>query len=523
MIFDMRRKATVLTALTALALSTTALTTTASAGAAESGSPLVRVSGPSPITKCPVPLVGGTLYRQAEVEPHVAADPARPGALIGVWQQDRFSNGGAQALVAGRSTDAGRTWNEVALPFSRCAPGGLPYDRASDPVVSIGPDGRAYTVGLSFTPNDLAPSFTTDDAIASATSTDGGRFWQRVRILDRDTNGDVQGSLDKEWVVADPTRPGLAYATWDHFTPNRDGSFHVPARFARTSDGGRTWSDPLTIAGLPTDEAATIDTPVVDARTGAVYVFFNWTTPGNVDQLAFVRSADQGRTWTKPQAITPVGSVGVVDPNNGKLLRTGDSLFSVATDPRTGRLYLAWQSGALNGGRYDESLLVTSGDQGRTWTSPKVVSTRTGGPAFLPTIAVNPAGQLGLTWYDFRKDNPATAALTTDVWFRTVSTTGSHVSDEQHLSGSFNFAAAPDAGGRFVGDYQGMTTIGSRFHPFFAITNCLLSCPANRTDIFSIAVTPSTDLRPSSKALDVSPRTTARLAPQAPLPQRRVR
>jgi hypothetical protein len=460
------------------------------AGATVSVPRLVRVSGFSPLADCRVPLVGGVLYRQAEVEPNVSANPARPESLIGVWQQDRFSNGGALGLVAGYSADAGKTWKEVPLPFSRCAAGGLGYDRASDPVVSIGPDGRAYAVSLSFTPNNLAPNFTTADAIASATSTNGGRTWQRVRVLDQDTNGDVQGSLDKEWVIADPARPGIAYVTWDHFTPNPDGSFHVPARFSRTTDGGQSWSAPLTIAAIPTDEAATIDTPVVDPRTGAVYVFFIWSTPGNPDRLAFVTSTNRGHTWSAPRAIATVGTVGVTDPNSGKLLRTGDSLFSAAINPLTGRLYVAWQSARFTSGEYDESLIITSGNAGSTWTSPKVVSTRYGGPAFLPTIAVNPAGLVGLTWYDFRHDNPATPPLTTDVWFRTVNTTGGRISDEQHLSGPFNFAAAPDAGGRFVGDYQGLTAVGSNFHPFFATTNCLLNCPAHRTDIYTASVTP---------------------------------
>src|SRR5450631_3470848 len=304
---------------------------------------LVRVSGPSPVSQCQVPLVHGVLYPQAEVEANVSASPARPGNLIGVWQQDRFSNGGARALVAGYSTDAGKTWGETALPFSRCVPGGLNYDRASDPVVSVGPDGRAYAVSPSFTPNNVSPNVAAAGAIASATSTDGGRSWQRVRILDEDTNGDLQGSLDKEWVVADPTHPGVAYATWDHFTPNPDGTFHVPARFSRTTNGGLTWSAPQTIAGLPSDEAAAIDTPVVDPVTGAVYVFFNWSTPGNPDRLAFVKSANRGLTWTKPVAITPVDSVSVTDPNNGAYVRTGDSLFSAAVNPTSGRLYLAWQ------------------------------------------------------------------------------------------------------------------------------------------------------------------------------------
>jgi BNR repeat-like domain len=519
MIFVMRRP----TVFASIALVSLTVSTAVSASAATPVQPLVRVSGPSPLAVCQVPRLGGKLYREAEVEPHIAANPARPGNLIGVWQQDRFSNGGALGLAAGYSADAGKTWGEVALPFSRCAPDGLAYDRASDPVASIGPDGRAYAVALSFTPNNLAPNFTAADAIASATSTDGGRSWQRVRILDQDTNGDVQGSLDKEWVVADPTHPGIAYATWDHFTPNPDGSFHVPARFSRTTDGGRTWSAPLTIAGLPTDEAAAIDTPVVDPLTGAVYVFFNWSTPGTPDWLAFVKSADHGRTWSSPQRIAPVGTVTVTDPKTGEYLRTGDSLFSVAIDPRTGRLYLAWQSASLSAGQYDESLLVTSGNAGRTWTSPTVVSTRYGGQAFLPTIAVNTAGQVGLTWYDFRHDDPATPALTTDVWFRTVSGTGAQVSQEQHLSGPFNFRAAPDAGGRFVGDYQGMTSIGSRFYPFFAITNCLVSCPANRTDVVSTAVTPSAPTRPSGDALVEAPRPVAPLAPQLHRPPVRIR
>jgi hypothetical protein len=483
-----------------IALASIALLAAGPAFAANPVPKLVRVSGPSPVSQCQVPLVHGVLYPQAEVEPNVSANPARPGNLIGVWQQDRFSNGGARALVAGYSNDAGKTWGETALPFSRCVPAGLSYDRASDPVVSVGPDGRAYAVSLSFTPNNVSPNFTTADAIASATSTDGGRSWQRVRILDEDTNGDLQGSLDKEWVVADPTHPGVAYVAWDHFTPNPDKTFHVPARFARTTDGGQTWSAPLTIAGLPTDEAAAIDTPVVDPLTGAVYVFFNWSTPGNPDRLAFVKSSDQGLAWTEPQPITPVGSLGVFDPKNHKYLRTGDSLFSAAVDPATGRLYLAWQSAALSSGQYDESLLITSGDGGQTWTSPKVVSTRYGGPAFLTTIAVNSAGRVGLTWYDFRNDDPTTTPLTTDVWFRTVNATITQIGDEQHLSGPFNFNAAPDAGGKFLGDYQGMTSIGSRFYPFFATTNCLVSCSENPTDIYTSEVTPTEPTMPSGNA-----------------------
>ena len=46
--------------------------------------------------------------------------------------------------------------------------------------------------------------------------------------------------------------------------------------------------------------------------------------------------------------------------------------------------------------------------------------------------------------------------------------------------------------------YAGMAAIGSTFHPFFAVTNCLTSCTTNRTDIYTTSVTPTTPQTPSS-------------------------
>jgi hypothetical protein len=52
-----------------------------------------------------------------------------------------------------------------------CAPGGLPYERASDPWVSIGPDGIAYAISISFNMTN------NDNAVAAVRSTDGGVTW----------------------------------------------------------------------------------------------------------------------------------------------------------------------------------------------------------------------------------------------------------------------------------------------------------------------------------------------------------
>src|SRR5712692_8866031 len=110
---------------------------------------VVLVSGPSPYAACTIgggP--GAKNFLNAEVEPYVAANPHNTQNIVGVWQQDRWNDGGAHGLVAGFSFNGGSTWSETTLPFSACA-GGLGYARASDPWVSFGPDGTAYTVSIS--------------------------------------------------------------------------------------------------------------------------------------------------------------------------------------------------------------------------------------------------------------------------------------------------------------------------------------------------------------------------------------
>src|ERR1700758_1787121 len=73
------------------------------------------------------------------------------------------------ALVASSSFDGGMTWGTpVALPFSACA-GGTDYERASDPWVSIGPDGTAYAVSISFNQSNNS------NAVLASVSKDGGQ------------------------------------------------------------------------------------------------------------------------------------------------------------------------------------------------------------------------------------------------------------------------------------------------------------------------------------------------------------
>nr|WP_311528962.1 sialidase family protein [uncultured Ralstonia sp.] len=445
------------------------------------------VSGPSPFALC---TVGGpgTNYVNAEVEPYVAVNPANLTNYIGVWQQDRWSNGGAHGLMSAATFDGGATWRSVPLPFSACA-GGLGYERASDPWVSFGPDGIAYTVSISF------DHTRNNNAVGAAVSRDGGRSWTNLSVLIADNEPSTQFFNDKESVTADPVKHGVAYAVWDRLEqPNANPyanqhafAFRGPGLFSKTVDGGLTWSSPSVMVDTPSEHQTIGNQIVVNAQTGTLYDFFNYIhAPGRsmgTNSVAFVKSTDGGTTWTKPQIIASLQFVAVTDPNTGELLRTGDIIPEPAIDPATGQLYVVWQDSRFSGGAHADIALSTSTDGGQTWSAPTQVNTPTGKAAFNAMVRVNSAGTVAVTYYDLRNlAAGTTTTLPTDYW-QTLSTNGGRsFGSETHLAGSFDMKTAPVARGFFVGDYEGLAAAGTKFVPFFIQTNS--GNTANRTDVF---------------------------------------
>jgi hypothetical protein len=468
-----------------------ALSTLASASASSWAAP-VLVSGPSPYAGC---TIGGPgiNFVNAEVEPWVAVNPANQSNLIGVWQQDRWSNGGAHGLAAGYSFDGGATWARVTLPFSACA-GGLGYERASDPWVSIGPDGTAYTVSISFNHTNNS------NAVGAAVSRDGGQTWQNLSVLIADNEPTLQFFNDKESVTANPTRAGVAYAVWDRLElPNANPyanlhavAYRGPAYFSKTIDGGQTWSPPKVIVNVPSNQQTIGNQIVVDPRNGTLYDFFDLIRPPfniTATKVAFIKSTDDGVTWTKPKVIADLRTVGVTDPETGEDVRTGDIIPEPAIDPATGQLYVVWQDSRFNGGLYDEVALSTSTDGGNTWSAPTRVNTPTGRAAFNPSIRVNSSGVVGVSYYDFRNLVAGnTVTLPTDYWFKSSTNGGATFGADTHLSGPFDMKTAPFAGGYFIGDYAGLDVIQTLFVPFFVQTNS--GNTANRTDVFATSVAP---------------------------------
>jgi len=86
------------------------------------------------------------------VEPWIDVNPLNASNMIGVFQQDRWDDGGAHGLVAAVTHDGGASWTRSWAHFSLCSGGtaanGGDYDRASEPWVSFAPNGDAYQLAL---------------------------------------------------------------------------------------------------------------------------------------------------------------------------------------------------------------------------------------------------------------------------------------------------------------------------------------------------------------------------------------
>jgi hypothetical protein len=457
----------------------------------------VRVSGDSPFAADCDGRQSGAHYRNAAVETWLAADPSDPLHLIGVWQQDRWSNGGASGLLTAVTRNGGRTWTQSAAPFSACSGGEARYLRASDPWVSIAPDGTAWQVGLSLTAN------TAGQGVLVSRSTDGGLHWDVPITVKFDQDPNVLD--DKESITADPLDPRYVYVVWDRLSGG-GANFRGPAWLARTSDRGATWEPARTIFD-PGANAQTIGNQIVVLPDGTLVNLFTWiqnaTAPLVRDErlsVAIIRSLDHGVSWSNPFVVSTIQTVGVSDVKTGVPLRTASLLPSIASDPHSGALYVVWQDGRFSGGKRSGIALAKSLDGGLSWSGPVQVNQAPEVQAFTPSLAVGADGTVAIAYYDFRRDTNNPAVLMTSYW-RILSTDGGSTWIESPIAEPFDFTPAPvtDGSGLFVGDYQGLAASGQRFLSFFAV-----SSPGADRSIVYAASRPSSNNRAGNGHTEVN-------------------
>ena len=504
----MRASRTVLVGLALIALVAAPSVATAAGSFTLGGA--VAASGPSPFGTCTVGAVDGAdppsiNYPNTELEPFVAVNPV-DDHIIGVYQQDRWSDGGAHGLVASRSA-TGAAWAQDYGEFSVCSnyPSTSytpPFNRATDPWVSFDSAGKAYQISLGIQSANLDLS-----GVEVATSTDDGATWGAPVRLITSTNpvtfNDKQ-SITGDWRPVDGA--GKAYATWivgdlpggDHIGPNGAAhSFAYGAQpvFSKTIDGGATWSTPKPMSNavvfLQGNQIVVLpDGTLVDVGAMLFKGSGIQPTPQAYFWTAMV-SKNGGKTWGAPIKIAPLGTQLLTNPDIpnpttfDETVRAGDYIPDVAVDHTTGAIYMVFADGISTG--FNHVKLTKSTDGGKSWSTPKdVTATPTSTHSFNQAVEVTSDGTVAVSYYDFRNNDATTRAdgLPTDVWL-TESHDGGATWSEQRAYGSFDMEHAPLAGGWFLGDYQGLAAIDRDLIMFFSVS----TAAEDSADVIAIRAT----------------------------------
>jgi len=412
-------------------------------------------------------------------EPSLAARPGNPRLLVATWQHLGSPVGLGNVVAV--SHDGGGSWTRTILPgLTSCSSGS--YASATDPWVSIGPDGFVYVSSLMTRP--AVGGVTVHDLVVSV-SRDAGTTWQQPIVVE--TQPAPPTLPDKEAILADPRRPGAAYLVWVEYgtTAGADPSIDQ-AFFSRTVDGGVSWSPPAPIYSGG-DEAQqnqllmTADGTLADVFVEGASLPGYPHPPSLPVAIRVIQSKDQGRTWSTATEAARFSYTNAVDPGSGDQLRFFGQ--DVAAAAAGNAIYVSWFVNYPN--RESSIWVARSEDRGLHWSPARAV-VREKAEAFLPTLAVAGDATVGLLWFDFRKFTLGSATLDTDTWFSSSTDRGSHWTT-RHVSGPFDLRSVPAARyGPFIGDYMGLVGLPDGFAAAFIQAKPLAR--NGPTDVFFVRI-----------------------------------
>jgi hypothetical protein len=280
---------------------------------------------------------------------------------------------------------------------------------------------------------------------------------------------DPGGFQDKELIAVDTTggtHDGNVYVVWTEFTTA--GGTRI--LFSRSTDSGATYSTATQISAAGSGVSGAV--PFVGPN-GRVNVA--WEDRAN-GRIRFRASNDGGSTWATEVTAATLTSIRHpgASATCGRNAVNGDirvnEFPSMAVDlspgATRGNVYIAYAGdpdGNQSSGDAADVFVVRSMDDGVTWSAPVPVhgpgSTGADGTAndnFMPALAVDGAGLVGVTYYDRRGD---ASNLRTQL-FRATSTDGGVTWSNEAVSGAFGIPRLapnfdPAVAVCYMGDYNG--------------------------------------------------------------------
>lgn len=374
------------------------------------------------------------LIKYDACEPSIAIDPNNPNILAaGTVLNDYYY-----------STDGGNNWTSKRLKSK--------YGVWGDPVLLFDTTGRVYYFHLA----NYKKGTWIDRIVCQSAKTVDEKFNKGTFPKPNGTK-----AQDKHWTVLNP-KTNEIYMTWTQFdkyasADPRDSSVIL---FSKSSNQGKTWSDPQRIsfyAGDCLDNDNTVEgaVPTVGPN-GEIYV--TWT---GAKGLVMQRSMDNGKTWLPKEQLIHIHPGGWVIEIPGLNRANGLPILvsDLSNGPNRGNLYLNWCD-QRNGEDDTDSWISCSKDNGETWSEPvKVNQDDSKRHQFFTWMTVDQStGHLYFVYYDRRNysDNQ------TDVYMST-STDGGLTFHDTRISDS-PFIPTKRV---FFGDYLNIAAVNGVIRPIW--------------------------------------------------------
>ncbi len=418
--------------------------------------------------------VGQTAFQETSGPPQTvsAALPAAPGAgLTMVTQEPGYFTEPSiavdpnhpQNVIAAyqdnahiaHSTDAGKTWTAEDVESKE-------YRVSGDVSVTYDSQGHAFLCYIAF---DKLGTFSywghnaNRNGIYIKRSMDGGKTWDEKEIaVSAQPQKPGIPFEDKPYIVADNSKgpyAGNLYIGWTRWTLTNSELL-----FVRSTDDGKTWSTPIEIdngPGLPRD-----DNGALEGFAGTVgpdgTIYAVW---GDGQHIVLTTSKDGGKTFSKTRNIIATAPImfGV------DAVARANGFPQIGIDSRGGKkggnLYVTWSD--YRNGDVDV-FCSTSGDHGKTWSQALRVNTdpqHDGTDQFFQWMAVDPVdGSVNVVFYDRRADQENRR--------QTVTLARSTDGGKTFANYAWN-PQAFDAQGVFLGDYTGISAFDGRVYGIWTV------------------------------------------------------
>jgi hypothetical protein len=412
-------------------------------------------------------LAGSIAWQSDQISPHVSqVREVRTDAYLtrdggATWADIHLPLGGYQGMFdpnVALSADGRAYYSSLAFKFSS----GVGLISPEDVVVNTSADGGAtWTKPVLVGPG--APGAFCATGTSGATCP--GATPRRVQgdapkiAIDNGPASPFRGDVYVTWTSIDQSGSPILFSrsldggsTWS--TPRAING--ISPTLCSIQHGNNTGSGCIEDSG----------SQIAVSPSGTIYVTFVNTqrvTAGN-SQILFVRSTDGGATWTSPVSLTPLLHDSPADIPDGSFpgcsfgaLGASSVAVSAAT-ANSGQLYVAYADNVDPGGPLQARIFaVTSTNDGRSWSAPAHVNNA---PAeqFQPAATVGQDGRLRVGYYDQNRA-PVTGDVCDYGYTLSTAATTNAASFGKPRALETAISRDPNLGMPFsIGDYTALTT-----------------------------------------------------------------